>query len=149
MLKRLACTISLAGAVWLHAAGPARFVAKVRLPSGQTAVVAEGDFEARSIGSFSVRIYDPAAPGDETTFFRTGQIFGRDGTIETVTLAEVSGGAQPDLVVVARSAGTGGYRSALAFAVAGPRLALLAAVEHLPPSADPVAALRAAFAKPQ
>ena len=82
MLKRLACTISLAGALagagWLHAAGPARFVAKVRLPSGQTAVVAEGDFEARSIGSFSVRIYDPAAPGDETTFFRTGQIFGRD-----------------------------------------------------------------------
>ena len=33
------------------------FVHKLALATGQTAVVAEGDFEARSIGSYSVRIY--------------------------------------------------------------------------------------------
>jgi len=33
-----------------------RFVQKVALPSGHTAVVAEGDFEARSTGSYRVRL---------------------------------------------------------------------------------------------
>ena len=39
-----------------------------------TAVVAEGDFEARSIGSFTVRLYstENAQPGDDTTFFVGG-----------------------------------------------------------------------------
>ena len=48
------------------------FVEKLALPSGQTAVVAEGDFEARSIGSYSVRIYSrqSAQPDDDTTSSR-------------------------------------------------------------------------------
>lgn len=33
-----------------------RHVGKLRLPSNQTVVVAEGDLEARSTGSFSVRL---------------------------------------------------------------------------------------------
>jgi len=33
-----------------------RFIKKLKLPSGLTAVISEGKFEARSIGSFSVRL---------------------------------------------------------------------------------------------
>ena len=43
------------------------FVEKLALPSGQTAVVAEGDFEARSIGSYSVRIYSNKVGNRMTT----------------------------------------------------------------------------------
>ena len=82
MLKLTALILILLAAGTLHAAGTERFITKVKLPSGQTAVVAEGDFEARSIGSFSIRLYDASAEGDETTFFRSGLIRPRDGVIE-------------------------------------------------------------------
>ena len=47
-------------------------------------MVAEGDFEARSIGSYSVRIYSrqSAQPDVDTTFFSSGVIRARDGTVE-------------------------------------------------------------------
>ena len=48
-----------------HAVAQDRFIAKLALPTGQTVVVAEGEFEARSIGSFSVRLYDAAPIPDE------------------------------------------------------------------------------------
>lgn len=66
----------------VSALGADRFVAKLQLPTGQIVVIAEGDFEARSIGSFSVRLYQAAAPPDETTFFVTGLIRARDGVLE-------------------------------------------------------------------
>ncbi len=126
----------------LHAAESERFVTKVALPSGQTAVVAEGDFEARSIGSFSVRLYDAAPPGDETTFFIAGQVRTRDGTVERVVLADVVGDQQLEIVAIVRSAGTGGYLSAHAFAYDKQRLIFRGVVDGLPPDADPIAALR-------
>jgi len=125
----------------LHAAEAERFITTVTLPSGQTAVIAEGDFEARSIGSFSIRLYDAANPGDETTFFRSGLVRPRDGIIEKVILADVAGDQRPEIVVIVRSVGTGGYLSAQAFAV-DKQLVLRAAVESLPADADPLAALR-------
>ncbi len=54
--KYFAFAVALLASGALHAAEPERFIAKIKLPSGQTAVVAEGDLEARSIGSFSVRL---------------------------------------------------------------------------------------------
>ena len=56
-----------------------RFITKIKLPTGQVAVVSEGEFEARSVGSFSVRLYQAASAGDETTFFSSGLIHARDG----------------------------------------------------------------------
>ena len=53
-IRILAILLLLSTAV--SAAAEERFVAKLQLPTGQTVVVAEGDFEARSIGSFSVRL---------------------------------------------------------------------------------------------
>ena len=81
------------------------FVEKLALPSGQTAVVAEGDFEARSIGSYSVRIYSRQSgqPDDDTTFFSSGVIRARDGTVEKVFLAELGNDDPPSLVVAIRT----------------------------------------------
>jgi hypothetical protein len=131
----------------LYAAEPERFITKVALPSGQTAVVAEGDYEARSIGSFSVRIYDAAA-ADKTTFFKTGVVCARDGALEKVVLADVAGDEQPEIIVIVRSAGTGGYLSAHAFALDEQGLSFAASVDGLQPYADPLAAMRKANIKP-
>lgn len=119
-----------------------RIVSKLTLPTGETVVVAEGDLEARSIGSFSVRLYEAAAAPNETTFFISGLVRARDGVVEEVMLADVYGDQQQEIVVTVRSVGTGSYLSAHAFAVAKDELVFLAAVEGLAPNADPVAALR-------
>ena len=129
-------------AMAVHALAQERFVTKLTLPTGKTVVVAEGDFEARSIGSFSVRLYEAAAAPNETTFFTSGLVRARDGVIEKVTLADIDRDQEQEIVVTVRSVGTGSYLSAHAFAVAEGTLAFLAAVEGLDANADPVAALR-------
>jgi hypothetical protein len=127
----------------VHGAAEDRFVSKLTLPTGATVVVAEGDFEARSIGSFSVRLYEAASAEDETTFFVSGLIHSRDGVVEDLTLADVDGDLHQEIVVIARSVGTGSYLSAYAFSAAGDKLIFRAEVEGLAPDADPVEALRA------
>lgn len=143
-MRAWAATAVLLLAGSAHAAAQDRFVSKLTLPTGQTVVVAEGDFEPRSIGSFSVRLYEAAAAPDETTFFIDGLVRARDGVIDRVMLADVGGDPQPEIVVVVRSVGTGGYVSAQAFSVAADKLIFRAAVEGLSADADPVAALRKA-----
>lgn len=135
-------TMVMLPSVLVHAGEPDRFIKKIALPSGQTAVIAEGAFEARSIGSFSVRLYDAAPPADRTTFFTTGLIRSRHGTIEKVALINVDDNQRPEIIVFVRSAGTGSYLGAHAFAFDGSTLNLLATVENLPPQCDPIAALR-------
>lgn len=126
----------------LPAMAAGRFINKIKLPSGQTVVVAEGEFEARSIGSFSVRIYQAASAADETTFFTSGIIRSRDGFIEKVVLDDINGDAQPEIIVIVRSAGTGSYLSAHAFSVGKDQQLIPGSmVESLSPEADPVAAL--------
>jgi hypothetical protein len=147
MNRFLALVFALLASGTSNAADPVRFLTKVKLPSGQTAVVAEGDFEARSIGSFSVRLYDAAPSGDETTFFRAGVVRSRDGTVEKVLLADIDGDRRPEIIVLVRSAGTGGYLSAQAFAFDKQRLIFRAAVEGLPPDAEPIATLRSSIRK--
>jgi hypothetical protein len=142
MIKFLSLMVALFISSTLQASESDRFITKVKLPSGQTAVIAEGDFEARSIGSFSVRLYDVAAAEDETTFFTAGLICSRDGIIEKVVLADVGGDQQPEIIVIVRSVGTGGYLSAHAFAFDKKSLILRTSVEGLPPKSDPVLTLR-------
>lgn len=126
----------------VHAAPQERFLSKLTLPTGETVVVAEGDFEARSIGSFSVRLYEAAAAPDETTFFTSGLIRARDGVVEKVMLADIDGDQKQEIVVTVRSVGTGSYLSAHSFAVANGKLLFVAAAEGLAANTDPVAALR-------
>jgi hypothetical protein len=136
VLVTLAFAASSAGA-------SGRFVSKLSLPSGQTVVVSEGEFEARSIGSYSVRLYRSAAPENETTFFTSGLVSARDGVVEKVMLVDINGDELAEIIVVVRSVGTGSYLSAHAFSVdMGQRLILLASIEGLQSTADPVAALR-------
>ncbi len=54
------------------AAAQDRFLARLKLPTGQTVVVAEGDDAARSISSFSVRLHRAAPAQDQTAFFPAG-----------------------------------------------------------------------------
>jgi ecotin len=124
-----------------------RFVQKLSLASGQAAVVAEGDFEARSIGSYSVRTYATknAQANDDTTFFSAGIIRARDGTIDKVFLADLGNGGPPSLVVAIRSAGSGGYLSADAFSIGKNTVVLRASVAGLAANADPVVALKSAL----
>ena len=142
-MKTLATfVIAVLASVTLYAEASDRFIKKVKLPSGQTTVVAEGEFEARSIGSFSVRLYEAAPPEDETTFFTAGLIRAREGTIQKVVVADIDDNQKPDIIVIVTSVGTGSYISAHAFAFDNTKLTFLAAVEGLPPKADPVKALR-------
>jgi len=120
----------------------ARYVKKIPLPNDQTAIVAEGDFEARSIGSYSVRLYaaNDAQPGD-TTIYESGVLLPRDGTIEDVRLADIDGDKRDEIIVIVRSAGSGGYLSAQALSFSNNRIEARTKVSDLPPDADPVAAL--------
>ncbi|HSH68458.1 MAG TPA: PliI family lysozyme inhibitor of I-type lysozyme [Deferrisomatales bacterium] len=126
-----------------------RYVKKLKLSATQTAVVAEGDYEARSIGSYSVRVYsnEDAQLGDDTTFFTDGVIVERDGYIEKVVLADIDGDESDELVVGIRSAGTGGYQLAHAFTVSKTKVFLMAAVADLPPGSDLIIELKKANKK--
>jgi len=142
-MKILLTTISIfLLSVQPYAAELDRFIKKLKLPTGQMIVVAEGEFEARSIGSFSVRLYDAASAQDETTFFISGLIHPRDGTIENVILNDVNNDRQPEIIVIARSVGTGNYLSAYAFDFTGDGLFFRTAVEGLPPDVNLIAALQ-------
>ena len=138
---------SLAGA----AEPTRRFVQKLALPTGQTAVVAEGEFEARSIGSYSVRVYSTqsAQPNDDTTFFSAGVIRARDGTVDRIFLADLGNDGASSLVVAIRSAGSGGYLSADAFTIGKNTVVLRASVSGLAGNADPVVALKSSLQGPK
>jgi ecotin len=132
--------------IWHRETGP-RFVQKLALPTGQAVVIAEGEFEARSIGSYSVRLYSTqrAQPGDDTTFYASGVLRKRDGTIEKAWLADLDDAGSPGLIVAIRSVGSGGYLTADAFTFDRHAVVLHASVSGLSPDADPVAALQASL----
>ena len=132
----------LISGIFLLAAETDRFVQKIKLRTGQAVVVAEGDFEPRSMGSYSVRLYSGENPQFPTDDFLAGVIHERDGSIEKVVLADVDGDGRDEIVVIVRCAGTGGYLSAHAFAIDKKKLVLRASVAGLAAEADPVSALR-------
>lgn len=104
--------------------------------------VSEGPREPRSIGSYALRLYlpyDPAWPYDAFAF---GLVRTRDGVIEALLFSDLDGDDAREVIVVIRSAGSGGYLLADAFALRGRRLDLVGHVDGLLGNADPVAALR-------
>jgi hypothetical protein len=117
------------------------FARQYPLENGKAVVVAEGDLEPRSIGSYSVRLYAGANNEHPTDDFVTGIIRPRDGTIEKVLLKDITGDGKKEIIVVTRSVGTGDYLSADAFAIGVKSLTLKASVEALPKDADPITAL--------
>jgi hypothetical protein len=148
--------VALAGVAALAAApgGPRdqRVVRRLRFDLRLAVVVAEGDFESRAIGSYSVRVYrvDTAAhPDDETTFYAFGTVRPRDGSVDRVWRADsLRLGNAPALVVSTRSAGSGRVLSADAFELTAREIRLRASVSGLRADADPVAALARRLKRP-
>lgn len=123
-----------------------RSTQRITLPTGQLVVVTEGDFEPRSVGSYSVRLYSAANPRFPMDDFLVGLIHARDGYLDEIVLANIDGDQHKELVVVIRSAGTGGYLSAQAFSIDTSTIVLRSSVAGLADNADPIAALKNALA---
>jgi len=144
-MTRLALTLLFlaAGAIALGADANHRFVHLFHFPSGsEVLVVAEGDLEPRSIGSYTLRVYAGNLDQFSTDEFITGMVRPRNGTIEAVQLADVDGDGRADVVVLMRSAGSGGYLAADAFRYSHRSLELIGSVAGLGKAADVIAALR-------
>jgi hypothetical protein len=120
--------------------------------ANRRAVVAEGDFEPRSLGSYSIRVYDPVDPQYPYDRYLAGRVMPREGTLESVRWAEVDGDRTADLVVIVRSVGTGSFLHGDAFTERNGTLEPIAAVRGLAKDADVLGALRspqAALARPK
>jgi hypothetical protein len=107
------------------------------------AVAAEGEGEPRSIGSYALRVYSPAGEGGPRDRFVAGALRPRDGTVESIRFADLDRDGTPELIVVLRSAGSGGYLSADAYRLRGGAPRFAASVEGLPRDDDPIRALSA------
>ena len=123
---------------------PNRYLKKVTLPHGNgMVVVSEGDFEPRSLGSYSVRLY--GAENLEFPFddFLSGCIRPRpNGGIEKLLVRDIDGDGYKDVVVIIHSVGNGGFLSAEAFGFREKQVKLIALVEDLEWNADVTKALR-------
>jgi len=136
MKKLLLAIIFVFFTAQLQAATIDRFIQKIKLPTGETVVVAEGDYEARSIGSFSVRIYESAVETNETTFFISGLIHSRDGSLEKIILEDLNDKLKPEIIVVSRSVGTGNFLSAYVFEFSNNMLLFKIAKEGILPDSN-------------
>ena len=122
---------------------PARTLVRAS-PSGDRLVtVTEGPHEPYSLGTYALRLYnplDPAWPYDDS--FVAGLIRPRDGGVVDLILPDGAAADQPEILVVVKSAGSGGYLSVDGFRATASRLIPAGHVFGLPPDADPAAALR-------
>ena len=96
---------------------PSRYSQQLTLPGGKVILVTEGDQEAVSAGSYSIRLYAGFEPRFPTDDFLSGLVRSRDGTVEKVLLDNNQSLNSPVIVVIIRSAGSGGYLSADGFMV--------------------------------
>ena len=108
---------------------------------GVNAVADEGEGEGRSIGSYALRLYKAGDPSFPYDAFAAGAVRPRDGTLEALSFADIDRDGRPEVIVVSRSAGSGGYLSIDAFRFQKDALVLAASKSGLPADADPVAAL--------
>jgi len=110
---------------------------KIMLPAGGMVVVAKGDGEAESLGSYSIRLYaaeDQEHPCDD---FLDGAVRPREGgSIEGVSVKDLDGDGTNDVIVTFRCVGTGSYLSADAFRVADKKLTFVASVADQAPNAN-------------
>jgi Periplasmic lysozyme inhibitor of I-type lysozyme len=125
-----------------------RVVKQAVMPGASTiVVVAEGDFEPRSMGSYSVRAYTAANPRFPFDDFIAGTLRPRDGAIEAIKFSDLDRDGSRDVIVISRSTGTGSYVSADAFRLSAKQLTLLESVSNLAKNADPVRALESKLSR--
>ena len=140
-MKRLLMAVSVFGLV-MPVLADGRFTRALPVPdSTATIVVAEGEQEPRSVGSYSIRLYGGANEDFPMDDFKNGIVRPRDGIVEEIRFAEFDGDDTQEVVVVIRSAGTGGYQSADVFRIDDGELDWVKHIDGLPKDADPVAEL--------
>ncbi len=105
--------------------------------------VEHGPGEPHSVGSYAVRLYRVVHRDLPYDLYLSGLLQERSGAVQELILADLAGDNVPEIVVVTRAAGSGGYLFADSYAIRAFRLRSLATVSWLPPDADPVASLRA------
>jgi hypothetical protein len=140
--RLICCLLLLFTAHTASAGGDGLFLQHLTLVDGRVVVVEEAALEPRSIGSFSIRLYsgvNSAYPFDD---FVSGIIVPRDGFVERLVLEDIDGDDDAELIVVLRSAGTGSYQYAKAFALTGNSVKLVAEVDDLQSRQDPIERLR-------
>jgi len=120
-----------------------RFVQIFRFPAApEFVVVAEGDFEPRSVGSYTLRVYGGKSDNFPTDDFVVGIVRPRNGIIEAVRFEDLDGDDKPEIVVTIQSVGSGGYVSADAFRYRNGLTECIASVSGLDKGADAIEALR-------
>ncbi|MFO6424998.1 PliI family lysozyme inhibitor of I-type lysozyme [Motilimonas sp. KMU-193] len=118
---------------------------ETQLPSGETLVVATGAGEAQSIGSYSVRLYHSTEDKNKRTFFASGLIAERSGTLGSIELIDLNENGQLELLVITRSVGTGNYINAAAYAIEQDRISELLTLDDLAPEYDVIASIKHAL----
>lgn len=115
---------------------------QLNLTSGQVVVVAEGQGEPRSIGSYAIRLY--AGRNEEFSLddFLGGLVRFRSGTVEEVRQVDLDDDGHQEIIVIVRSVGSGSYLSVDAFKVSRRTISLFETRADLPTGADPVEQLR-------
>src|ERR1044072_3420433 len=132
-----------ASAIAFAADADRRFFQAFHFPiTMEPVIVAEGDLEPRSIGSYTMRIYKGRSAKFPTDEFITGVVRPRNGTIDAVRFADVDGDNRPDLIVVIRSARSRGYLTAEAFRYHDRSLELIGSVAGLYKTTDVIQVLR-------
>lgn len=137
----LIVSLVLAGASFA-AADSGRFVEQFKLTGGQIVMIAEGETEPKSIGSYSVRIYSGAIPEFPTDDFITGIILPRDGVVDKVLLEDINGDDLVEIIVTQRSVGSGGYLAVDAIEYKDKTLRLMVSLNGLDPRSEPVVKLK-------
>ena len=108
-------------------------------------VVAEGDFEPRSVGSYTLRVYAGSFGKFMMDDFVAGLVRPRNGIVEAVKFDDLEDDKRPEIVVITRSVGSGGYVSVDAFRYNSRSLQLIASLSGLDKRTDPLMALRENF----
>jgi hypothetical protein len=107
-----------------------RFIKKIRFSKDLTVVVAAGDLEPLSFGSFTVRFYraddEAVSQNFDVDDFVAGIILERDGVIEKVEMLDLDGGSSKELIISVRCAGSGAYLSGFALTLRNETVQVLA-----------------------
>ncbi|MXY32735.1 MAG: hypothetical protein F4Y60_01320 [Boseongicola sp. SB0664_bin_43] len=104
--------------------------------------VVEGPGEPRSIGSYALWTYEILDLDWLRESFAAGLVRERERTVEALLFKDVDRDVTGGVIVVVRSAGSGGYVSANVYGVRGRTRRHLVSVEGVDGAADPVLALR-------
>lgn len=146
-LAAMTALVAATGSASAQGADAARELRAAWPGSALNVVVDEGAAEPRSIGSYAMRLYDGRRGAAAHDAYVTGLVRPRDGTLAKVDFADLDRDGSAELVVITRSAGSGGYLAADAFRLRYGVLSRVAGVEGLEPSADVVSALRKAASR--